>query len=192
MKPLPLDYFQNYADDDVEDRTYQSNWRDYGFQRFEDYLKALKSRYRTQPKSVFEIGSADGSVIRELRSRGIDARGVELSSAMFQQAGLERSRIACADAFQVMKAIPDSAYDCVYETAAQYIPEKLLKRYFREIRRITKSDLVLVVHTHEDDPKPHHYQVNHKPSVFWFDLLDECGFRSMSEDAPFWFAKEQP
>jgi hypothetical protein len=187
---LPSDYFDNYADDDSDDRTYGSNWREYGFHRMEDYFHELDRRYLAHPRTCLEIGSADGSVIRELRSRGIETRGIE-ASGIYHQAGLERTRIAHSDAVQVVKVIPDNSYECVYETAAQYIEKKFLKGYFRNLRRIVKRDLVIVLHTHEDDPKPHRYQVNHEPSRFWIDLIEDAGFENRVLDTtPFWFTKE--
>lgn len=192
MKPLPLSYFDEYADDDVEDRSYKSNWRDYGFNRLEDYFLELKSRYRPTPTTLLEIGSADGSVLRELRSRGIKVRGVEFNTDMYKQAGFDKSLISNADAYQVLKAIQNDSYQCVYETAAQYIPEKLLRNYFREINRVVTTDLVVVLHTIDEDPKPHKHQVNHKSAKFWFDLIEECGFtRGNDANIPFWFTKDK-
>ena len=192
MPSLPRDYFDNYADDiDDGDRSYSSNWREYGFHRFQDYLEALKSKYMPVPKTLLEIGSADGSVIRELAKIGIEARGIEYSREIFDTAGIERRKIACGDAVQIIKAIPDNSYDCIYETSAQYIEKKYLRKFFKSVHRVTKKDLVIVLHTYEDDPKPHKYQVNHERASFWIDLLEETGFKNMSKQAtPFWFRKE--
>lgn len=44
MRPLPTSYFSEYADEEigVRDRSYATNWKDYGFTRFLDYLRVLE------------------------------------------------------------------------------------------------------------------------------------------------------
>ena len=203
QRPLPLSYFTEYADADNEDggasdRSYATNWRDYGFSRFTDYQRLLRERsYSTGPDSVYETGSADGSVIKELLKQGIDARGCELSKAILRTCKDKeiRSRISHGNAYEIVKSIPDNSFDCVYETSAQYLKRKQLPRYFRQLHRITKRDLVIVLHTVEEDPKPHRFQVNHLPNQEWIDLITETGFvlgyinHPEENHAPFWFRK---
>ena len=195
VKPLGQEYFSNYADNDLDirDRSYSENWRDYGFARLEDYLKILARSYTAMPGSIFECGSADGSVIRELTSRGIRARGCELSKFILGDCDpLTRRKIARANVFEVLHVLSDGSYDCVYETCAQYIPEEDLEDYFKEIKRIVKRDLVIVLHTKEDDPKPHTGQINHWENAKWLELLETCGFMDaypVKNSAPFYFKK---
>lgn len=196
MKPLPPEYFTYYADEElgVRDRSYTSNWRDYGFSRFEDYLRVLARSYASTPNSVFETGSADGSVIRELTNRGIRARGVEFSKSILQECDPQtRRKIARGNAVEVVHAIPDESFDCVYETCAQYIPEEYLETYFKSLRRIVKRDLVIVLHSVEEDPKPHTGQVNHWPAKKWDDLISGVGFENAYTDkkikTPFYYRK---
>jgi SAM-dependent methyltransferase len=202
MKPLPSSYFSEYADPDakINDRSYSKNWKDYGFERFRDYLKVLGSRYQNQPRSVLECGSADGSVINELSRMGIQARGIEFSKSILKTSHPDtRKLIARGNSIEVVKVIPDNSFDCVYETAAQYIPEQYLEEYFRNLARITRRDLVIILHTIEEDPEPHDHQVNHWSNKHWRELLESCGFTlsykppKTSEDrnagryAPFYF-----
>lgn len=195
IKPLPPEYFSNYADEEigVRDRSYTSNWRDYGFSRFEDYLRVLEKSYASTPNSVFETGSADGSVIRELTNRGIRARGVEFSKHILEDCDPQtRRKIARGNAIEVVNALPDESFDCVYETCAQYIPEEYLESYFRALHRIVKRDLVIVLHSVEEDPKPHSGQLNHWENKKWLSLIESCGFTNAYEvkkSAPFYFRK---
>lgn len=195
MKQLPPEYFQFYADEQigVSDRSYSSNWRDYGFARFQDYLKVLTQTYAPKPTSVFECGSADGSVMRELNSMGIRARGVEFTKSILKGCDSDtRKRIARANAVEVLNALPDNCYDCVYETCAQYIPRDMLLDYFKNIRRIVRRDLVIVLHTMEEDPEPHTGQLNHWSGHEWIKLLAAAGFEnaySQDKCPPFYFRK---
>jgi cyclopropane fatty-acyl-phospholipid synthase-like methyltransferase len=195
MRPLPTDYFTYYADEEigVRDRSYATNWRDYGFSRFEDYLRVLDRAYTSKPNSVFECGSADGSVIRELKSRGIRARGCEFNKEILKNCDPDtRTMIARTNVFEVLNALPDTCYDCVYETAAQYIPEQYLESYFKKLYRIVKRDLVIVLHTIEENEQPHTGQLNHWPAKKWEELLGSAGFENayIAKDVPpFYFRK---
>lgn len=196
QQPLPLQYFAEYADDS-EDRSYAQNWRDYGFSRFTDYLRLLKENYAREPESVFECGSADGSVIRELLHRRIEARGCEFTREIVRTCHDPdiRRRISIGDAYEIVKALPDRSFDCVYETSAQYIPHKRLSRYFQELRRVTRNDLVIVLHTVEEDATPHQHQINHLHNQEWVDIITGAGFvlgyinAPEEATAPFWFRK---
>lgn len=192
---LPTDYFDNYADNigEDEDRSYQANWRDYGFHLFERYLNMLEKMYLKYPKNILEIGSADGSVMRELQSQGFDVRGIESNFDMYKLAGSERSRITYGDAVQVLKAIPDGSFDCIFETAAQYIEEKTLRSYFKNIHRITRRDLIITLHTFEEGSKPHPYQKNHQSRDWWLELLESVGFEDVSKSKThlYWLRKQR-
>ena len=195
MRQLPTSYFSEYADEEigVRDRSYSANWRDYGFSRFEDYLRVLDKNYTSKPNSVFECGSADGSVIRELSSRGLEVRGCEFNKGIIKSCDPDtRKRIARSNVYEVLNAIPSNSYDCVYETAAQYIPEDYLLEYFQRIHRVVKRDLVIVLHTQEDDSKPHTGQLNHWPAKKWEDLITSAGFENAfiaKNVPPFYFRK---
>lgn len=195
MRPLPTSYFSEYADEEigVRDRSYATNWKDYGFTRFLDYLRVLEKTYTSKPNSVFECGSADGSVIRELKSRGLEARGCEFNKEILKGCDPDtRKRIARTNVYEALNVIPDNSYDCVYETAAQYIPETYLLEYFQRIRRIVKRDLVIVLHTREEDSVPHTGQLNHWPAKQWEALIASAGFENAfiaKNTAPFYFRK---
>lgn len=212
--PLPMHYFENYADPDTDadtstdtdtdssssvdvDHSYAKNWRDYGFNRFNDYLRLLKETYARTPDTVFEFGSADGSVIEELLKQGFRARGCENSLGILRTCKSKdvRKLICYGSAYEVARALPDNSYDCIYETAAQYLKPKLLKQYFKELQRIAKNDMVIVLHTVDEDPEPHEGQVNHLTNDDWINLICDAGFvlgyinNPEETTAPFWFRK---
>lgn len=142
---------------------------------------------------MFECGSADGSVIRELKSRGLEARGCEFNKEILKGCDPDtRKRIARTNVYEALNVIPDNSYDCVYETAAQYIPETYLLEYFQRIRRIVKRDLVIVLHTREEDSVPHTGQLNHWPAKQWEALIASAGFENAfiaKNTAPFTFER---
>ena len=185
--PLPPKYFDQYADDrGGNERDYSANWRQYGFQIFETFLDETNDR----PDHVLDIGAADGSVIRELLSRGIDAYGIEASKYIYDKAEDDvKSRIAFGDATEIVKKLPDQSFDAIYETAAQYVPKEKLKEYLRELARVVKNDLVIVLHTVDFDPKAHFGQVNHLHDLTWRKLITDAGFKEAGaiDDHPYWF-----
>ena len=210
--PLPMHYFEHYADDaddaeDIDDAninkesksnsSYAKNWREYGFSRFTDYLRLLKETYARTPDTVFEFGSADGSVIEELLKQGFRARGCENSLSILRTCKNKdvRKLICYGTAYEVARALPDNSYDCIYETAAQYLKPKLLKHYFNELQRIARNDMVIVLHTLEEDPESHEGQVNHLSNDDWINLICDAGFvlgyinNPEETTAPFWFRK---
>jgi SAM-dependent methyltransferase len=186
--PLPAQYFDQYADPGRPSRDYASNWKVYGFQIFESYLNALEPGQF--PKTVLDVGAADGSTIRELSRRGFDARGIESSPYIYEQAQPDvKDKIAFGDATKLVKELPANSYDALYETAAQYVPKEQLREYLADLARVVKNDLVIVLHTVDYDPKPHDCQVNHLHDVTWRKLLDEAGFEEAGDTSwhPFWF-----
>lgn len=189
---LPPSYFDQYADPTHgtrKDLSYSANWRVYGFQIFETFLSETQKR----PRTVLDIGAADGSVIKELLSRGFEAYGIEASRYIYDQAEEDvKQRIAFGDAVELVKNLPSNSFDAVYETAAQYVPKEKLVGYLKELRRVVTRDLVLVLHTKDFDPKPHSGQVNHLHDVTWRRLLKDAGFKEAGEihDHPYWFQPE--
>lgn len=197
VSALPVRYFDEFAESEDEgNRQYAKHWREYGFHRFTDYLRLRKETYAMAPDTVFECGSADGSVIRELLGMGIRARGCEASESILRSCDRETRRlIAHADSAETMRALPDSSFDCVYETTAQYLNPKCLKSFFRNIHRVVRNDLVIVLHTIEEDPKPHRFQVNLFSNAEWIERITDAGFvlgyinHPTETTAPFWFRK---
>jgi SAM-dependent methyltransferase len=191
---LPNSYFDKYADPGVEDRSYNANWKRYGFQLFERYLSELAEQELPKPGSALDIGAANGAAIEEMQRLGIKARGIESSRYIYDQAKPEtKSLIALGDACGLIKRVPVDTFDVIYETAAQYIPKNQLRQYLVDLFNATKRDLVIVLHTRDYDPTPHDNQVNFLSNAAWRTLLTEAGFveRGNIEDPPYWFCKPQ-
>lgn len=198
VKPLPESYFSNYADSDADgdsNANYDSVWRDYGFSRFTDYLKILSKSYSPNPESVLETGSASGKVIKELTARGMRCRGIENSKHILRNCDPDIRKLICkGNAFEVLRCMPTNSFDCVYETCAEYLPEDLLPEYFFNVHRVTKHDLVILLHSKEEDSEPHTGQVTHLSNAEWFELLENAGFVTGHEadkanPVPFYFKK---
>lgn len=191
---LPASYFDNYADPGVEDRSYEANWRRYGFQLFDRYMADLEQDGIALPKTALDIGAANGAAIEELQRLGIKARGIEASKYIYDQAKPETKKlIAFGDATELVKRIPAGAFEVVYETAAQYVPKEKLKQYLADLHNVVGRDLVIVLHTREHDPKPHAGQVNFLTNAAWRELITGAGFIEAGdpESPPYWFTKRQ-
>ena len=186
--PLPASYFDNYGDQGQPSRAYKDKFKRYGFQIFEAYLDNVPKEQ--WPKTVLDVGAADGSVIRELVAKGIDARGIESAKYIYDQAKEDvKDRIAFGDALVLIKEIPPNTYDTVFETVAQYTPTNKLRDYLQSLASITKRDLILQVHTKDYDPEPHQNQVNFLHDATWRALMSDAGFDEVGavNDHPFWF-----
>lgn len=196
VRTLPDTYFDNYAEDcDGDDKSYSANWKDYGFNRFTDYLKLLSRSYTSPPRTCFETGSADGSVIKELCGMGIETCGVEINKYILIKCVDKnvRSKIARADASELVKVLPDNSFDCVYETCVEYLNPKKVESYLKNIRRISKRDIVFLLHTKESEQQ-HTGQVTYLSNGEWLELLSGLGFvpghvSSKVDSVPFFFRK---
>lgn len=194
MAALPNSYFDSYADPTPgnSDLSYAKNWKKYGFQLFERYLEELSEKNIPQPGSVLDIGAANGAVLNELQRLGFEARGIESSEYIYNQTPAELKKfIALGDACDLVTKMSEDSFDAVYETAAQYIPKDKLKQYLKDLFKIVRRDLVIVLHTVDFDPKPHQNQVNHLSNESWRSLLSEAGFEECGdlEESPYWFKK---
>lgn len=191
---LTDNYFATYAwDPSWPDRDYDATWREYGFHVFEHYLDDLRTCKLPLPGNVLDIGAANGRVIEELvNTYGIDAQGIEQSKLMYNRAAPEtRKRITLGDARDVIKTLPDNSFDCVYETAAQYMEKESISDYLAQIHRVVRTDVVFLVHTTDMLKESHHEQVTHISDAEWVSMFRSAGFivAGDPDDHPYWFQK---
>ena len=191
---LPATYFQNYAwgPQAPADKSYDANWRGFGFQVFENYLYNLEECGLEPPKTVLDIGCANGNTLRELASRGFTVRGIENSQAAVDLAKPDvRPWIKQGDATQLVKGFKDRAFDTVFDCVSQYLEDDQLSVYFQDLYRITNTDLVVMVSTQEYASGAHNFQVQFKPVQFWRDTISAAGFREAGDpdENVFWFQR---
>lgn len=191
---LSDNYFDTYAwSPKYKDRSYDATWRQYGFHVFEHYLRDLKECKIKMPVNALDIGAANGRVIEELvKVYGIDAHGIEQSKTMYNRAApAVRKRIQLGDALELIRDIPDDSYDCAYETVGQYVPADVLPEYLKQLHRVVRLDVVLLVHTTDMSAKAHHEQVTHISDDAWIKLYRDAGFINAGDpdSHPYWFQK---
>ena len=191
---LPASYFQNYAwgPQAPEDKSYDANWENFGFQVFEHYLYSLEECGLQAPKTILDIGCANGNTLRELASRGFTVRGIENSQAAVDLAKDDvKSWIKQGDATEIVRGFKERAFDTVFDCVSQYLGDEQLDVYFRDLYRITNTDLVVMVSTQEYASGAHEHQVQFKPVQFWRDTITSAGFVEAGDpdENVFWFQR---
>lgn len=100
---------------------------------------------RFNPKSTLEIGCAKGFVVKELRERGIDASGIDLSE--YAIANAHPHVYEYVHLYDINKAdkIPFDKVDLVYSLDTfEHIPEEQLDKVWEFMKKIGKRYYVKV------------------------------------------------
>lgn len=100
--------------------------------RFLDSAELLQADHR-----VLEVGSGRGSLLHELRSRGLDAVGVETSAARIQDARARFGDLAIHQIAGVTLPFQDATFDLVLSfDVFEHIPDS--DAHLKEVRRVLK------------------------------------------------------
>src|SRR4051812_26687322 len=79
-RPLGEDYFARYGAKGPGERPsdYSKNWRDYTFS-LPEILKIYRRHFGEKPQTFFDIGAADGRLVKKALQYGLKAWGIENS-----------------------------------------------------------------------------------------------------------------
>jgi len=163
-------YFQFYGGG----KKYSEVWKKYTL----DFSILLKffNRLNFNVKSFFDIGAADGSLIKEIRTYGIDAKGIEIYKGIVPKDMRSVIDIADANTYEY----PYS--DIMYLNSFAYYSPKQLKKLFN---RLSCKYIVCVGEFFDtvryEYPKgifpDRLYEINLKPYVWWINFFNEIGFK---------------
>jgi SAM-dependent methyltransferase len=135
---------------DKIDREYFDNYRGVGpyrevWSRFTDpaYLSDLIKIVwqRSSGYKLLVAGSASGELVGALRTRGIDAWGIENNRAIHAKTPNELKTFNRLGSIVDMP-FKDGEFDFVFETSLCHVGEKQVRRAIRELNRVMKTGLV--------------------------------------------------
>lgn len=126
-----------------------------------------------RPKSLIDIGAANGSAVRWFQENGVDSIGVEVSTVAVRQAIARGNSVVQGDACDI--PFPDNYAECVYstETLEHIAPSDVLKA-LQEICRVSSKYVALQVSTRADrahwkDVVGHDLHLTVQPIQYWID-----------------------
>lgn len=173
-----------YTDyDSIYDKSYYLEYNDgRGYQNvefwrplFEHFADHIISRF--QPKTFLDVGCAYGYLVAELRRRGVQAYGIDVSSYAISQTAPD-IKAYCAVASVVDGQLPDgfpTRFDLVScVEVLEHLHEEDSDAAIRTLCSL--SDLLLISACPTDDGDTTH--VNTQPPTYWFGRFAQLGFYS--------------
>lgn len=143
------------------------------FQSETKRLKILADLVESKrPQRVLDVGCGMGYLVNELTRRGLDATGVDFSTAAQEFWGI-RKNFLVADA----KSLPfaDKSFDIVISTDFfEHLPENEVSRVCREMLRVGKTVIAFVADDTHGTPlnkRQMQYHQIHKPFSWWQENL---------------------
>jgi len=174
-------YYEAYGPRDEEGRLLSPPYRR-GEAHWHQFFGAIADTIieRLQPSTVLDAGCAIGFLVEELRSRGVDARGVDISEWAIGQvppALLPYCKVGrLTDEF-------DQNYDLIISTEVlEHMPGHEAEAAIANMCRHT--DVILFSSSPDDFEEPTHLNV--QPSDYWIGLFAAQGFfRNFHHDATY-------
>lgn len=163
-------YDKKYYDDYDNGRSYNNIY----LQNFHHYLADI-IKLHINPKTVLDVGCADGQFIHYLRQNDIEAYGVDISKYAIQNA-YEDVKLYVENSKLPQLNIPNNfpnSYDliCCIEVL-QHISKQHAQQ---SIKRLTQlSNYIFFSSTFEDFEDESHLNV--QPMQYWRDLFYKYGF----------------
>jgi hypothetical protein len=194
LPPLGEEYFARYGARGAGGRAadYSRNWRDHTFS-VPEIIRLHQARFRKAPRTFFDIGAADGSLVDQALKHGLRARGIENSPYILARITDRRlkARIRRADALEALRELPDGAYDVVIECAAQYLPPHRLNRYLKNVARVCSGMACLSVDARNyqgNRAGPHAGVRTFETMTCWKKTMRAAGFKGCEQDYYFFKA----
>lgn len=175
------DYYEAYGPRDEEGRLLSPPYRR-GVPHWQEFFGAMADTIieRLKPQTVFDAGCAIGFLVEELRTRGVDARGIDISDWAISQVP-PALRPYC-EVGRLTDEIDDS-YDLIICTEVlEHMPGHEAEATIANVCRHT--DVILFSSSPDDFEEPTH--VNVQPSDYWIGLFAAQGFfRNLHHDASY-------
>ncbi len=141
-------------------------------ERQEKYVGIIRNHVGAMERPrLLDLACGDGVFIDIARNAGFNARGVDVNSSMVRLARERDVPVENADALKHLAAQPDESWDVI--TAFQFIehlPPDALMTLLREVRRVLRTNGVLVLETLNPNTfmamKWFHFDLSHERLVF--------------------------
>ncbi len=142
---------------------------------FEDAEALADGVLKLGAQSVLDVGSGMGLLVRTLRQRGIDARGIDVAPLAVDEGN--RQAPGCFAPGSIL-AIPysDRSFDTVVCTdVLEHLSEEDVGPAFAELARVARRSLFLTIATRLDRDGIWHLTVRDR--AWWEDRILEAGLR---------------
>jgi hypothetical protein len=169
-------YFESYGPGGS--KSYARSWREFTFDPA-DILALHKALFDAKPKTLLDLGAANGALVAAFLKKGVDAVGIENSRYIHRTIADPslKKRIALGDARQIIRTLPAQGFDVVIDCAAQYLPARQMPAYLKQLRRITGNLFCLLVEFKTGSEPPHQGVRHFQPPQWWKARLAAAGFK---------------
>jgi glycosyltransferase involved in cell wall biosynthesis/predicted TPR repeat methyltransferase len=176
------DYFERGADTGVN--TYTDYEAKSWIPRHADAIDAV-----FRPGSCLEVGCAKGELVGELRRRGVECVGTDLSHYSVAAGSQELTGRALAAASIADLPFPDDTFDLVVAIEVlEHVPIELVEPALRELWRVSRHHVFVTVQN-TTAAEPSHFfadltHVSMKPLAWWQDQFARAGFEMLALELP--------
>jgi 2-polyprenyl-3-methyl-5-hydroxy-6-metoxy-1,4-benzoquinol methylase len=162
------------------DKTYFSGfWRNYRGRKFH-LLNNFRTWYilrRFKPRTVLDVGCGMGLLIESLGKRGVDIRGIDLSSYALSSVPVDL-RSKCSLGNIASLDFPDESFDVVVSVdVLEHLGRKEIQNAVRECLRVARNGVYFEITVREDlffiNSDPTH--ISKYRAKWWFDELMRVG-----------------
>ena len=147
--------YKHNAGYDRYERWYRNEGPNSRGEFWKDYAHTLFKEHKLKNKKVLEIGCAKGFVVEDLRSLGVDAHGLDVSSyAIGQASDAAKPYLTIADVRSALPQIEDKEFDVLFSLRfMECIPEEDIPGLVAQMNRISKFQF----HVIDEVIKPNFY-----------------------------------
>lgn len=164
MSKFGKEYFENYSNS----TDYESTWEDLTFHP-SDLLDVLWSLHEYSPRSIFDVGAADGSWLHAAKSvvPGLDIGGIEIYSDIIKEPVIQGD----INTYEF-----DRHWDIVYLNSLAYLSLQEVKDFLAKVKF---AQYVVVAFERADTITPIKgivYEKTLLPYMSWINLFYVCGY----------------
>jgi glycosyltransferase involved in cell wall biosynthesis/2-polyprenyl-3-methyl-5-hydroxy-6-metoxy-1,4-benzoquinol methylase len=176
------DYFERGADIGV------NTYADYEAKAWTPrHADAIDAAFR--PGTCLEIGCAKGELVGELRRRGVNCVGTDLSHYSVAAGPPELTGRALATASIAGLPFPDDTFDLIVAIEVlEHIPIELVEPALRELWRVSRHQVFVTVQNTTAAEPAHFFadltHVSMKPLAWWRDQFTRAGFEIHALELP--------
>lgn len=111
-----------------------------------DYIENLFSRHDAEPDTICELACGTGNMTEQIKARGYDVTGVDISRDMLTAASgkLKGTRLVCSDMSKYNENVKYDAFLCMIDGVNYVIEPKRLERTFKNVRSMLNDGGVFI------------------------------------------------
>jgi len=155
-----------------------ANYNDYlRDHRFPKVADALVRVFDLRGKSVLDCGCAVPYLVDELRKRGVDAHGFDISDYCKRRAIAEGLTFFIQADARFIPFRSRSFYLVIASELVEHIPAEFEDLLLRELARVSARFLLIRTPFWRDDCDRDCTHVNIHPHMYWITKIEQLGFR---------------